>query len=114
MKICGRNLSYWLYTNENDIGSMDAPLSKLEIQNIMNIIQTNIMSRRLMGTTSGRMGVAPWTAQQGDVICVLPGCSVPLVIRPEGNGARYRFIGECYVHRIVEGEILERVQTGEI
>jgi hypothetical protein len=78
----------------------------------MNIIQTNIMSRRLMSTTFGRIGVAPWAAHQGDVICVLPRCSVPLIIRPEGNGACYRLIGECHLHGIMEGEIWNEYRRG--
>ena len=52
-------------------------------------------------------GLAPGEAQKGDIICVLFGCSVPVVLRDSGNGY-HEFIGECYIHGIMDGEIVPR------
>ncbi|KAI1287920.1 heterokaryon incompatibility protein-domain-containing protein [Xylaria venustula] len=61
--------------------------------------------RRLLGTKGGRMGTAPAAARIGDQIGVLLGCSMPLVLRKSGDG--WTVIGECYVHGVMEGEVLE-------
>lgn len=70
--------------------------------------------RRLMVTQEGRVGMAPRQAGKGDVICVLLGCSVPVVLRPyrgaedkdEDLAGLYEFIGECYVDGFMNGEAL--------
>ena len=41
---------------------------------------------------------------QEDLICVVAGCSMPLIIRPYEEG--YELIGECYVQGMMEGEAL--------
>jgi hypothetical protein len=72
-----------------------------------------IAGRRPMITTEGYFGWAPSSnadrleevAAVGDVICVLIGCSTPLIIRPAGS--KYRLVGECYLHGIMEGEVLK-------
>ncbi|TGJ82702.1 hypothetical protein E0Z10_g6056 [Xylaria hypoxylon] len=61
--------------------------------------------RRLMGTQSGRMGTAPAAAQLGDRIALLLGCSVPMVLREKKDG--WVVVGECYVHGVMDGEVLE-------
>ncbi|TKX24571.1 hypothetical protein C1H76_3180 [Elsinoe australis] len=46
-------------------------------------------------------------SREGDCIAVLRGAKVPLVLRPEGGGrdARYSFVGPCYVHGFMDGEV---------
>jgi hypothetical protein len=95
-----------------------------------------VWKRSLFLSKSERfLGLAPSEAQHGDLICILFGCSVPVVLRrvphdegqpekkschakgkqPAGNPARsgssksdhhYRFVGECYVHNLMDGEAL--------
>jgi hypothetical protein len=50
-------------------------------------------------------GIGPPKASNNDIICILFGCSVPVVLREVGND-KYHFIGECYVHEIMDGESL--------
>lgn len=66
--------------------------------------------RRLMVTKEGHIGVAPRRAQKGDIVCVLYGCSVPIVLRScdtdyESTNLR-KFVGECYVDGMMDGEAL--------
>ena len=45
----------------------------------------------------------------GDMICIIFGCSVPVVLRRVSTGVRdfhFEFIGECYVHGMMDGEAL--------
>jgi len=48
--------------------------------------------RRFMVSKEGYIGLVPETTRPGDNICVLFGCSTPVILRQEGDS--YRFIGE--------------------
>jgi hypothetical protein len=54
-----------------------------------------------------RLGLAPPNAQTGDIICILFGCSVPVILRPVEN-RQHILIGECYFHGMMEGEAISR------
>jgi hypothetical protein len=43
-----------------------------------------------------------------DLVCILFGCSVPVVLREktDDSGRYYEFVGECYVHGKMDGEAL--------
>ena len=48
-------------------------------------------------------------AQERDVICILYGCSVPVVLREitvKGE-TFWQLVGECYVHGKMDGEAME-------
>ena len=64
------------------------------------------MARRLMATNRGLIGMAPHRAQKGDIVCILFGCSVPVVLRGRSGEEEYEFIGECYVDGFMNGEAL--------
>jgi hypothetical protein len=67
------------------------------------------MAKRLVTTHHGFIGMAPRRAQSGDIVCVLFGCSVPVVLRKrQDDNETWEFIGECYLHGFMEGQILER------
>lgn len=68
-------------------------------------------SRRLITTTNGFVGIAPEPSQPGDLVCVMLGCSVPIVLRPQKE--LYTVVGSCYVHGLMEGEAIEWQRTGE-
>lgn len=64
------------------------------------------MARRLVITENGLLAMAPRRCQRGDVICILYGCSVPVVLRKHQEKDHYQFIGECYVDGYMNGEAL--------
>ncbi|TGO55703.1 hypothetical protein BCON_0088g00340 [Botryotinia convoluta] len=68
--------------------------------------------RRLVGTQNGRIGLTVAAAMIGDSIVVLPGCSVPLVLRRDRTG--WRLIGECFVYGLMNGEAADLVGSGMI
>jgi hypothetical protein len=51
--------------------------------------------------------------QVGDVVAVLFGARVPFVLRQQQDG-RYRLIGDCYVHRMMDGEAIRGWIGGEL
>src|SRR3569833_392495 len=75
--------------------------------------------RRFMLTERGFVGWAPdnmygKTQDQtlvGDKICIIYGCSVPLVVRPLRD--RWRVVGEAYVQGLMHGEALALLKSGE-
>lgn len=68
--------------------------------------------RRLMTTSKGYIGLTSDVTRSGDVVCVLLGCSMPMILRPVGN--RYTVIGECYVHGLMDGEAMGMLERGDL
>jgi len=60
---------------------------------------------RLCFLEDGHVGWAPAEAEVGGVVCVLNGSVAPFALREIQDGT-FRFVGECYVHGLVNGEIL--------
>ena len=62
---------------------------------------------RLMITSCKRLAMIPRGANDGDLICVLYGCSVPVLLRGvEFQENFYTLVGECYVDGLMHGEAL--------
>jgi hypothetical protein len=62
-----------------------------------------IKGRAFFVTQKGHIGLAPKAAKPNDQICVLLGCSTPLILRPIAN-EQHQIVGECYVHGLMNGE----------
>jgi hypothetical protein len=69
-----------------------------------------IYLRRLMVSEKGYIGLVPRCAQQGDMICVLFGCSFPVIIRKWND--HHVFIGDSYVHGIMDGQAIKMFNDG--
>lgn len=67
----------------------------------------NTMARRLAVTENGYLGMAACRAMKGDLVCVLFGCSIPVLLREREEG-RYEFVGECYLDGFMNGEALDK------
>jgi hypothetical protein len=52
----------------------------------------------------------PAAAENGGMICVLLGCSVPVIIRKVKNHCI--IIGERYVHGLMDGEAITKLNEG--
>ncbi|KAH8589759.1 heterokaryon incompatibility protein-domain-containing protein [Bisporella sp. PMI_857] len=64
-------------------------------------------------TSQGFMGRVPHGTQPGDVVAVFLGAKVPFVLRKHRSEDRYFFVGECYIHGIMEGEVMNGLEKGE-
>jgi hypothetical protein len=72
--------------------------------------------RSFFTTQSGRMGLCPRQTRPGDLVVVLYGGNVPYILRPlpglissSGRVDRmpfFKFVGECYVHGIMDSEAI--------
>jgi hypothetical protein len=50
----------------------------------------------------GYMGIGPLRAEEGDILCILPGCNTPLLIRKRNEF--YVLVGECFAWGLMNGE----------
>ncbi|KAI1108568.1 heterokaryon incompatibility protein-domain-containing protein [Nemania sp. NC0429] len=57
-------------------------------------------------------GLGPPNMLEGDYICILDGCSVPVVLREQMENESMELIGETYVHGKMEGEAMEDLENG--
>jgi hypothetical protein len=80
------------------------------VAEFLHRVRSIIWMRRMIWTEQEHLlGLAPDEAQEGDLICIIFGCSVPVVLRKvvgdEMTGERhYRLLGDCYVHGMMDGE----------
>ncbi|KAI9657385.1 MAG: hypothetical protein M1821_003067 [Bathelium mastoideum] len=70
-------------------------------------------NRCVFFTERGSYGNGPACTRAGDVVCVLFGGRTPLLLRPCG-GKRSRIVGDCYVHELMRGRLLDRFGCGEV
>ena len=56
-------------------------------------------------------GLGPAHVREKDNICILFGCSVPVVLRRKG--AAFELMGECFVWNMMEGEAMRGYKHGK-
>lgn len=71
-------------------------------------------SRRFFSTTSGYWGLGPSMMELGDKCFIFFGSRVPSVVRPIGSSGGYKFIGECYIYGLMEGEWVDIWRAGNM
>jgi hypothetical protein len=54
------------------------------------------------------VGLAPPDTEARDLVCIIFGCSVPVVLRSTARSGEFKFVGECYVHGMMDGEAFDR------
>jgi hypothetical protein len=55
------------------------------------------------------VGLGPPRTQPRDIIAIFFGCSVPVILRPDGRKSspqQYKFIGEAYIYGKMDGEVM--------
>ena len=59
------------------------------------------------------LGLAPPETDMDDIVCILFGCSVPVVLRPDRQAFDprlevYNVVGEAYIHGMMDGEAVQK------
>ena len=78
----------------------DKKLESLELQPALNALS----SRSLFTTSDGSIRLGREEIVDGDTIVVFEGCNMPIALR--GCDGGFRFMGCCFVHGIMNGELL--------
>ncbi|KAI0198010.1 heterokaryon incompatibility protein-domain-containing protein [Astrocystis sublimbata] len=104
-----------------DWSLLDKPLSLVNAKDaelrtfLLDDLVCTTVGRRLFRTAKGYVGLGPAAAKAGDSVCVLMGGRLLYCLRAL-TGGRHEFVGECYVHGLMDGEVLagfgECVDTG--
>ncbi|KAF2792212.1 HET-domain-containing protein [Melanomma pulvis-pyrius CBS 109.77] len=77
------------------------------LKEMQQAIVAALQYRRFATTDRGYFALVPRGTRLGDRICVFERGHVPFVIRPVEGGEGYELMGECYVHGIMQGEVME-------
>jgi hypothetical protein len=100
------------------LGRPREELSHVEYQRQLNMRSAlgNGMALRDMALSQKNyLLMIPNTAVVGDEIWALAGGQVLYILRPMNRDIKqYRFIGECYAHGLMDGEIMRRLSLGEV
>jgi hypothetical protein len=84
----------------------DAPDSTAEAKEAAcKALGAGMRRRKLAITKNGYIGAVPNKTQVGDFVCVLFGCSVPVVLRKTLDQS-YTSLGEAYLHGFMDAEAI--------
>lgn len=67
---------------------------------------------RLFESSLGYLVLGPKQAAEGDIICVLKGCHVPVILRKVED--HYIHVGTCFVQGLMEGEAADMLEAGKL
>jgi hypothetical protein len=97
-------------------GMSSEELARLYTKPVNDAVVPRCHGRTFILTAKGMMGLAPLRTEVGDVVTVLEGGYVPFILRPrvqkeggDGEGSEtgtFEFVGEAYVHGIMNGEVV--------
>lgn len=65
--------------------------------------------RRFFVGENRRFGLAPEDAQKGDSVCVLFGCSLPMLLRSQED--KFEVVGPVYLQGAMSGEAVTAVEV---
>lgn len=107
-----KTLTGMILDSEHCTFSMYRVPTETEKNEAAGLLSTFVTMTRIMSfctLESGSVGLVPIRASPGDRICILRGCPVPFVLCDPGIPETFGLIGECYVHGLMKGELM---QTG--
>lgn len=92
----------------------EAPLTADEdpVWLICEAFEKGVKNRVLGVTSKGSLCVLPEEAQKNDVVCVIHGCSVPVLLRRTLSATSYMFVGACYMYGFMDGEAIAMQRSG--
>jgi hypothetical protein len=115
--------NFWAYLwqayDQHVKGEKDHDVAKEELQRVLepqstadpgdaNLYRLHLnaaYNRRMFFTNHKQfLGLGPKSTREGDILCVLFGGATPFVLRPDGE--QFRFVGECYVYGLMNGEAI--------
>ena len=82
------------------------------VERFTRTARTASWGRTLFKTKSGYIGQGPGGVQKGDILCIIYGCRMPMILRPEKR--QYLLVGEAYVHEIMFGEATHKFRVGQL
>ncbi|KAI1742790.1 heterokaryon incompatibility protein-domain-containing protein [Xylaria scruposa] len=89
--------------------------SKASIQGeaLLEAVQDDEISEDVQRKQDPIYGLAPQGSKVSDIVCILLGCSVPVVLSKD-RGQLYKVVGEAYVHGMMDGEAMDIVPLKDV
>lgn len=88
----------------------DSEMLRIYLTRVRNIT----WNRKFFTSEGDLLGLCPAATTQGDLVCILYGCSVPVILRRHEDGGYFELIGEAYVHGKMDGEAMAYIGDGSI
>ena len=108
------NESSTLYTKSLlEIPSDEPGALSSSTKSFLRRVQAVTWNRRMIRSGDQSFGLLPEQARVGDDVCILFGCDVPVLLRKHDDGL-WEFIGEAYIHQMMDGEAMDRPYKEEI
>ena len=60
----------------------------------------------------GYVGMGPHIMRDTDAVAIIAGSSIPYILRPTAGA--YMLVGHCYIHRIMQGELVRELESSGI
>ncbi|KAI4268415.1 MAG: hypothetical protein LQ337_007853 [Flavoplaca oasis] len=86
---------------------LDTDIYELELNRSYQVLFDHTPHARFFTTRIGYMGMGPLSLQDGDSVWLVPGSQTLFVLRDKPGLKRYEFVGDCYVHGVMNGEAAE-------
>ncbi|KAF2118915.1 heterokaryon incompatibility protein-domain-containing protein [Lophiotrema nucula] len=106
---CKHALGYFHNRSDSvDVMRVADRLDETVLKRFIQRLQAVIWGRRLARTKRDKfLSLVPSKTVEKDLICIVAGISVPVILRQRTSGPGYEFIGEAYVHGMMDGEAFE-------
>ncbi len=101
-----------LKNHDPEISKADHETIRAAIEELMFGFSLATTNRRFCVSKKDHCGLVPLGTLQSDVLCVITGCSTPMVLRPVDG--HYVVIGEAYILGFMAGEALKDAIDGKI
>lgn len=90
--------------------SSSEPDHQKKVLDYNNSVVSRCVKRSFITTKTGYFGLAPQNTKVGDLVCIVYSAEVAYILRkpePEAGDIPGTFVGEAYVHGIMQGEYLD-------
>lgn len=106
----GDQAAHLLESGELPKNLVDISLLRVHLPKLTSDRLSLVLNYVAFWTSDGYLGWGPPGIAEGDYVCVIIGCDVPVILRRVGD--HYIHIGPCWVLGLMNGEALEKSSNG--
>ncbi|KAL8694774.1 MAG: hypothetical protein Q9218_000620 [Villophora microphyllina] len=112
-RACSESFAASTTSGDINTGALIAnPRSPSHVVQFLKRVQSIVWNRVFVTThAKNHFGLAPQATRPGDFLCILLGCTVPVILREskseKGQLEHYELIGETYIYGLMDGEALD-------
>ena len=104
--------------HQNELWSTGTNLLYFELfkttENFERIVEIQLLEYRVFLTSGGYIGLGRKSIECDDEVAIIPGISMPVVLRPTAQKGYYHFNNEAFIHGIMYGEFQKVIDCEEL